>query len=66
MLEYVDRPEGKNAMRCGWVYEKKKGMDGEDVYKSRLVAKGYGQIQGMDFFEVFSPPMHHVSNGSKG
>ena len=26
VLEYVDRPEGKNVMKCGWVYAKKKGQ----------------------------------------
>ena len=54
--------------------EKERSMNGEDVYKARLVAKGCSQIQGMDFFEVFSPTMQVktlrtmlaiICNGSK-
>ena len=55
--ELVDLPKGKRLMESGWVYDVKTGMDGEVVHKSRFVAKGYSQVYGMDYFEVFSPTM---------
>ena len=57
VLKLVDRPTHGNVMKCGWVYDVKKGLEGETIYKSRLIAKGYSQVHGVDFFDVFSPTM---------
>ena len=39
-----------------WLFKKKLNAKGKvDKYKSRLVAKGYYQVEGIDFGEIFSP-----------
>lgn len=43
-----------------WVF-KLKSEDGKARYKARLVVKGFGQRQGIDFNEIFSPVVKMTS-----
>jgi hypothetical protein len=54
--ELIDRPKDRKCIKSGWVYKAKRNEAGS-VYrlKSRLVAKGYSQVLGIDFNETFAP-----------
>ena len=54
--DIVDLPEGKTTVGCKWVFTTKHRSDGSlERYKVRLVAKGYTQTYGIDYFETFAP-----------
>ena len=58
--EVIDKSEVPcNRMLLGskWVFKKKK--DGQ--YRARLVAKGYNQIPGVDFTDLFAPVMNDIT-----
>ena len=39
-----------------WVFKKKMNVEGKvEKYKARLVEKGYSQVWGIDFGDIFSP-----------
>jgi hypothetical protein len=52
----VDQPKGINPIGCKWVFMRQTYMDENiQMYKVRLIAKGYKQKQGVNFDETFSP-----------
>jgi hypothetical protein len=53
--EMVHRPEGKNIIGFKWIFKNKLNEQGQVVKKkTRLVYKGYAQIEGLDFDETFA------------
>ena len=60
--DLVDLPAGKSVIGSKWVFKTKVNPDGTfSKYKSRLVAQGYSQKQGIDYTEVFAPVVKHES-----
>lgn len=62
--EYVERPKKHKVIGNRWIFKLKPGVSGTDQpprYKGRLVAKGYAQIEGIDYNEVFAPVVKHIS-----
>ena len=50
----TDPPTGKQVVDGKWVFNVK-GNQEYPTYKAREVAKGYSQLQGVDYTETFSP-----------
>ena len=52
--ELTKLPKGRKALKNKWVFKLKSDDEKLLKYKTRLVVKGFGQNQGIDFDEIFS------------
>ena len=51
----VPRPKGVNVIGTKWIFKNKSDEHGTVIRnKSRLVAQGYTQVEGVDFDETFA------------
>ena len=60
--ELVDLPKNVNIVSSKWVFKAKKDASGNVVcYKACLVAQGFSQVPGVDYFNTFAPVAHLAS-----
>lgn len=60
--EVTELPKGRRKINCKWVYRVKYGTKGEVLrFKSRLVAKGFNQVKGLDYTETYAPVASYIS-----
>ena len=60
--EVVPRPEGKSVVTSRWLYKLNHATDGSiEKYKSRFVARGFSQVEGVDYDETFAIVARHTS-----
>jgi len=58
----VPLPRGARPIGCKWVFRRKYDKDGNvSRYKARLVAQGFAQREGVDYFDTFAPVLHYKS-----
>jgi Reverse transcriptase (RNA-dependent DNA polymerase) len=51
VFELVNSPKGRKIIKNRWVFD----LKGDGQKKAHLVAKGFSQVEGIDFNEIFSP-----------
>jgi hypothetical protein len=60
--DIVPRSEGKSVVTSKWIYKIKHAADGSvEKYIARFVARGFSQVEGIDYEETFSPIARQTS-----
>lgn len=59
--DLVELLAGRKPIGSKWVFKKKTNVEGKvEKYKAQLVAKGYSQVTGIDFGDIFSPVANSI------
>lgn len=54
--DIMECPENVNIIGCKWVFRiKRNATSNIDKYKARLIAKGYSQVQRVNYEEIYAP-----------
>ena len=62
VYELVDRPARQKVVKSKWVPRVKANERGEvEKYKARVVAKGFNQVEGVDYDQTLSPTVRFES-----
>ena len=62
VFELCELPAGCRPLPAKWVLKIKRGAQGEiERFKARYVAKGFEQVDGVDFFETWAPVGRYVT-----
>jgi hypothetical protein len=60
--EVVSTPEGKSVVTSKWIYKLKHATnDSNEKYKARFVARGFSQVEGVDYDETFASVARYTS-----
>jgi hypothetical protein len=60
--DIVPRPEGKSVVTSKWIYKIKHTTDRSiEKHKEIFVARGFSQVEGIDYEETFSPIARYTS-----
>ena len=60
--DVVLRPEGKSVMTSKWIYKIKHIADKSiEKHKAIFVARGFSQVEGIDYEETFAPVARYTS-----
>ena len=61
-MGFGDSSPGKSVVDCKWIYKIKTHSDESiELYKTRLVAKGFTQEYEIDYEKTFAPIAHILS-----
>ena len=61
-MELVPWPQHRQAIGLKWIFKTKYHADGTlDKRKAHLAAKGYSQVEGVDYGETFAPTARYTS-----